>query len=216
MKDFIRRIIHRNPFLWHKFNNIRGRKQLRDWIIKGKPSPPPSMVKQIVLRSYAERYNLSIFVETGTYYGDMVEAMRNVFRHIYSIELDRYLFEKARERFKDFSNIELIHGDSAIQLGHIMKRINQPTLFWLDGHYSGGITAKGNDETPILEELRHILSAPDIGHVIVIDDARCFGSDPEYPTIDVLYSYVNLMRPHLFFVVKDDSIRITPDNRILE
>ena len=59
-------------------------------------------------------------------------------------------------------NVELLHGDSGTELGNVMNKINQPALFWLDGHYSAGVTAKGDKDTPIYEELVCILNAPDL------------------------------------------------------
>src|SRR6266536_4483435 len=159
---------------------LRARKRqraLEEWERQGRPVPPPHVVKQRVLRTYAERYHLKVFVETGTYRGDMVAAMKPLFEKIYSIELSEALFDEARRRFKSDPHIELIHGDSGRELGRVVQRIAQPALFWLDGHYSAGDTARGPKDTPVYEELEHILRAPDLGHVIVIDDARVFGSD---------------------------------------
>jgi len=65
---------------------------LAEWERQGRPVPPPHVAKQRVLREYAERYHLKIFVETGTYRGDMVEAMKHLFHKIYSIELSDTLF----------------------------------------------------------------------------------------------------------------------------
>ena len=174
------------------------------------PVPPPHVVKQRVLREYAERYELKVFVETGTYRGDMVQAMKPLFDKIYSIELGDELFAKAQRRFEQDTHVELIHGDSGKELGRIMERLQQPALFWLDGHYSAGDTARGEKDTPLYEELEQILRAPDLGHVIVIDDARCFGSDPAYPTLPALRAYVRSRRPEVEIAVADDSIRITP------
>jgi hypothetical protein len=171
---------------------------------------PSAEVKQQALRSYAESHQLKVLVETGTYYGDMVEAMRDVFERIYSIELSRELHEKARERFKGAEHIELICGDSSVELGQIMRTLDQPALFWLDGHYSGGETAQGDKDTPIREELSRILDAPDRGHVIIIDDARCFGRDRDYPSIRELSDLVRSKRPDVDIEVQNDSIRITP------
>ena len=57
-------------------------------------------------------------------------------------------------------------------------KLEEPTLFWLDGHYSGGVTARGSKETPILDEVDKILSTKESRHVLIVDDARCFGTDP--------------------------------------
>lgn len=180
------------------------------WQRNGKPNPPPHVVKQRALRDHANTYGLRILVETGTYLGDMVEAMKSEFDKIYSIELSEALYEQARLRFKNADNIEIIHGDSGIVLGRLVGEINQPALFWLDGHYSGGLTAKGEKETPIYKEIQHILNAPDAKHVIIIDDARCFGELPDYPSIEELQQYVWSKNPDLSIVIQDDSIRITP------
>lgn len=189
----------------------RGQKRaLADWERAGRPAPPPHLAKQRTLTEYAREQGLRILVETGTYYGDMVEAMRHDFDRVYSIELSAELFERAKRRFKKARNVELVRGDSGIELGAIVQRLEQPALFWLDGHYSGGETAKGRDETPIYAELEHVLTGSDSGHVVIIDDARLFGTDPAYPTIEELRAFVSAMRPDHHIEVLDDSIRITP------
>jgi hypothetical protein len=175
-----------------------------------KPVPPPHMVKQTVLREYSKRYGLRILVETGTYFGDMVEAMRVDFDRIYSIELSKDLYAKAMMRFKGVNNIELIHGDSGSELKKIINKINQPALFWLDSHYSAGVIARGVKDTPIYEELQHLLNPKNLGHVIIIDDARCFGKDPAYPSIEELTKFIKLKRSYVDINVENDSIRITP------
>ncbi len=62
--------------------------------------PPPTIVKQLVIRQYAWQYGLKTFIETGTYRGDMVDAMRPYFDQIYSIELGKKLYRQARRRFR--------------------------------------------------------------------------------------------------------------------
>lgn len=193
--------------LWMKYRQI---KELKEWKSKGQPDPPPHIVKQKTLKSYAVQYNLKVLIETGTYFGDMVEAMKNVFDHIYSIEINRQLYDQAKKRFHKNLNIELIHGDSATELGKIVQIVNDEALFWLDGHYSAGITGMGTKRTPILGELKHILNSQNDGHVIIIDDARYFGSDESYPTIKEIKEFVYSKRPAMDFVIQNDSIRITP------
>ena len=212
VKSELRQVIKKTPLYYPLRNWVVRRKQtadLAEWEGKGKPIPPPHMAKQRMLREYGKRYGLRVLVETGTYFGDMIEAMKSDFDRIYSVELSRDLHEKAITRFQGINNIELIHGDSSIELERIMAKINQPALFWLDGHYSAGVTARGAKDTPIYEELRHILNASERGHVIIVDDARCFGTDPAYPSIEELSELIK-KRSNLDIRVQDDSIRITP------
>lgn len=184
--------------------------EVKEWEKLGRPAPPPHAIKQQNLLHYATTYNLKILVETGTFNGDMVEAMKNHFDEIYSVELSQSFFNKARIRFKSQKNVFLIHGDSGDEMKTLIQRIDKPTLFWLDGHYSGGETALGEKDTPVLEELNCILDSRDLKHVIIIDDARLFGSDLSYPTIEELKNVVTSRRNNLEISIADDSIRITP------
>ena len=92
----------------------------------------------------------------------------------------------------------------------VMEKIDQPTLFYLDGHYSSGMTDKGDKETPISEELQTILGAKTFNHVVVIDDARCFGIDPDYPMLEELKILVDSFKRGLQVAVENGAICITP------
>ncbi len=213
MNETLTELLAATPAYHHLRNWAVRRRQTTEfacWEQAGRPLPVPHLLKQRVLREHAQRYGLKILVETGTYYGDMVQAMRPYFEKIYSIELSAALHERARRRFRGVDRIELLRGDSGVELGRLMPGIDRPALFWLDGHYSAGITAKGEKETPIFEELGHVFAAPDIGHVIVIDDARCFGTDPAYPTMGDLTAFVRANRPDHDITIDGDSIRIVP------
>jgi hypothetical protein len=213
MNQMLKEIL-RSAHIYWPLRNAFGRfgewKSLRHWRKNGRPVPPPHIVKQRVLKTHALAHNLKIFVETGTYLGDMVEAMKTHFARIYSIELDPVLFKRARERFRNDNYVTVLRGDSGICLKEIVQQLDKPSLFWLDGHYSGGITARGETDTPILSELACILGAEDFGHVVIIDDARCFGADPAYPHYQDLQRFIKLHRPHAQVSLEDDMIRILP------
>ena len=135
---------------------IDHKEELAEWEKKGRPSPPPHIVKQMAIEEYQKKFDLKLLVETGTYLGDMVEAQRNHFEKIYSVELSKKLFQRATKRFKVYSHINILNGDSGVVLNKLIQEIDKPALFWLDGHYSEGITAKGAKECPVLEELEAI------------------------------------------------------------
>jgi hypothetical protein len=162
---------------------VHARAAGRRWHRLGCPVPPPSAVKRATLRSYAQRYGLPTLVETGTYKADTVRALRRCFTEIYSIEVDPVLHRQAQHRCRRQRNAVLLLGDSAHRLVEVVGRMRGPGLFWLDAHYSGGATGMAALETPVLAELRAILSGPVRGHVILIDDYREFvAGRVDYPT----------------------------------
>jgi len=185
---------------------VRHRQRLLTWKNAGRPIPPPPLFKQRVVREYAERFSLHIFVETGTFLGDMVYANRNTFDRLYSIELDRQLYERAKRRFSRFKHIHILLGDSAKILRTVLANVQQPCLLWLDAHAMvGGVV--GKRITPVAQELHCILEQPAKDHVILIDDARLFVGQADYPTIEEVKSMI--LDKHLgwTFEVKDDIIR---------
>lgn len=188
----------------------RRRRELRNWEQTGRGVPVPHLLKQRVLLEHSRRFDLRVLVETGTYLGDMVEATKRDFDHVYSIELSPDLYRRGEERFRRDANVELILGDSGRELGALIPRLPGPALFWLDGHYSAGITAMGDKTTPIEDELRHILGSGRSSDVIIIDDARCFGSEAGYPTLEQLEQLIRGLRADIDIAVEDDSIRVTP------
>ena len=139
--------------------------------------------------------------------GDTVDFVINDFKNIYSIELSEEYANKAKLRFKDKNNVKIITGDSAEELPLLMKQINEPCVFWLDGHYSYGNTAKAKKETPILEELRPILKMEQ-DHIILIDDARLFIGTHNYPWLLNLARFVRKTNPQYKMIVSNDIITL--------
>ena len=215
MKDFVKRLLKNTP-LYVPIRDWRFKKydqrQLKMWEDNAHHGFTPHIIKERVLIEFATKYNLKVFVETGTYYGDMVEALKNYFDKIYSIELDQYLFKVCKKKFKSKNHIELIHGDSSEKLKEVIKKISQPALFWLDGHYSGDGTARGHTDTPIYAELNEILDSKDLRHVVIIDDAREFGNNTDYSNIDKLKKFIHSKRENVSIDVKYDIIRIVPND----
>lgn len=199
------------PVVQGALEQVRSRRELDSWVAAGSVGAPPHRVKQGVLRTYAQRFGLRTLVETGTYLGSMVHAMRHDFQVIHTVEVDAALATLARRRFAGLSHVTVHQGDSTTVLPEILRTLNGPALFWLDGHYSGGITSMGAKESPIIEEMEALMADRERRHVILIDDARCFGDTPDYPTLDEFQQIVAKGRPDLKFEVEHDIIRLTPE-----
>lgn len=194
-------------FALNYLNKMRDKKQLDQWIIRGFPIPPPHIVKQTIIAEYQEESGYNILIETGTYLGDMVEAQKTRFKKIVSIELAIELFKKAQKRFKNDKNVLIVQGDSGKELGEVLKTIYEPAIFWLDGHYSEGFTAKGFKECPIFEELDSIFNAASFNHILLIDDAKDFTGNGDYPKIAEITDYIMSKNPKYEVEVKHNIIR---------
>jgi len=184
--------------------------QFRQWKQQGRPIPPPHIVKVRVLQAYARRSGYSCLVETGTYLGDMVASIKDSFTAVHSIELDSFLAKRATKLFAPYLQVQIHQGDSGKVLPKLLKQLQQPAIFWLDAHYSGGITAKGVQETPIVQELEAIFALSRYENIIVIDDARHFGVMPDYPQLQEFIRYFKKKHPSYSVQVENDSIQLWP------
>lgn len=198
------------------FKNIFGKikvldhqAQLKEWEKNGRTGPSPHLVKQKLIEEFKNRFNTEILVETGTYLGEMIEAQLNNFIRIYSIELSKRLFRRATTKFNKYPHIRILLGDSGIILKNLMTDIDKPALFWLDGHYSHGITAKGDKECPVKEELATIFKYP-LSHIILIDDARLFNGTNDYPTLEEIKNIIDAYKRKYRMEIQNDIICLTP------
>ena len=183
---------------------------LRRWERMGRPLPPPAAYKRRLVAQYAQRFETKVLIETGTFFGDMLAANEGVFEKLISIELDDTLHRRAQRRFAQRPHITLLNGDSGLLLEPILESISEPCLLWLDAHYSGGVTARGATDTPIVAELQCILRNSIQSHVVLIDDARAFNGTNGYPTVRDIGEIAKGIRSNLSCEVAEDIIRLTP------
>jgi hypothetical protein len=167
--------------------------EYRGWKERMFSAPSPHSVKvSCVLRNGLKQ---AVWIETGTYHGDTTQALSMAASKVYSIEPEPFLFERAQKRFDGYENVEIIKGLSEVVLPILLPTLKGDLCFWLDGHFSGGVTYRGPRETPILEELACIREnlAQMQRAVIMVDDVRCFNPNvPEYaayPPLDYLVDW---------------------------
>ena len=115
-----------------------------------------------------------ILVESGSFTGDGIQqALDDGFEKVLSFEVCTQLYNHCVQRFENEKRVELINGSSATQLLDEILKINEPITFWLDGHYSAGITSYDpNHICPLILELYQISQHPIKTHTILIDDRR--------------------------------------------
>jgi FkbM family methyltransferase len=163
-----------------------------------------------------ERLGLRCFVETGTCEGVTARAMAERFERVITVELDPASHRRSASRLAAQPNVRCLLGDSVQQLAPILREIDQRAVVWLDAHWSGGHTAKGDVECPVLAELAAIYAhRPD--HVVLIDDFRLFLSPPppphdprEWPSFAVISEFLARQKPAPFLHVVGDVLVVGP------
>lgn len=152
----------------------RRRRELDRWAEAGYAMPAPPFVKRAVLR----RNGLpgATWVETGTFQGDTTDFLAADGSRVVTIEPEPRLHAAAAERFRGRPNVDVRHGLSEDVMPALLPTIEGDVCFWLDGHYSAGVTYKGPKDTPIVDELACIaMHLPRWRRVVVmVDDVRCF------------------------------------------
>jgi hypothetical protein len=127
---------------------------------------------------FKKKYNLNTFIETGTYLGNTTATSAPFFNSIYTIEISKKLYKAATKKLEIYSNIQTMLGSSEAEIKKIIEdRGISSTLIFLDAHYSAGITEKGKNDPPVMDELFIIADYAQDETVIILDDVRCFGSD---------------------------------------
>lgn len=171
-------------------------------------------------RELRDQLGLKRAIETGTYRGVTARALASVFDSVVTIELARPLYERAVGSLRDLPNVEAVHGHSAEVLGTLASP-DTPTLYFLDGHWSGGATEGTGSECPVLDELAAI-GAGNQDDCVVIDDARLFTSAPppphdpaHWPQIVEVFDAIRAHRPDHVVTLLSDQVLAVPQRAAL-
>jgi hypothetical protein len=143
---------------------------------------PHSYTKFLLIKRLQQKIKPSVFIETGTYRGVTTKRCSSIFDKIYTIELDKTLAAEAADYLSNKKNVQVIQGDALEVLPNILEseEVNNALIF-LDGHFSGGVTACGNLPEPAIEELKLIANYRSKVKGIVVDDFRLFGTELGFP-----------------------------------
>jgi hypothetical protein len=154
-------------------------------------------------------------VETGTYHGNTARLLGGIFDEVVTVELSGELAASAATALADSPNVRVVNGDSRTELGGLADP-ERATLYFLDGHWSGGPTAGVDAECPVLEEIAALAG----GHsrdCVFVDDARLFVASPppphkpeHWPTLMQVLDALRQIRPGHHLTLLDDQVIAVP------
>jgi hypothetical protein len=183
-------------------------------------SPAPQIVKWSVLSQWGGK---SCWVETGTFLGDTTLYLAKLAKLVKSIEPSQKLAADAVSRLKPFANVEIVCDLSENILDELVSKLiskgESDFSFWLDGHFSEGITFQGPVDTPIQTELniigKHLQNIELV--TVFIDDVRCFNPRRDeyrtYPDLNFLVDWATSNQ--LYWVIEHDIFIATNRNSAL-
>ena len=176
--------------------------QIIKWYKRGFQENSPQIIKEKVFIKYGLKN--SIWIETGTFMGTSTKFFCKNYPFVHSVEPSISLYNMAKKRFRN-KNVNLYNDISENVLPDLLSSLKGQINFWLDGHYSHGITFKGKEECPIIEELKVIEKYLKnfTAITILIDDVRCFAKrneDTGYPHLDYLVNWSNKFEFDWFIV----------------
>jgi hypothetical protein len=174
---------------------LKSSLSFRQWRARDYGAPSPGSVKQrVLLRNAAPS---CLWVETGTYLGDTAAFLAGHSSRVITIEPAPAIYALASQRLARFRNVKVINGASEDVFPRLLPQLSGAVSFWLDGHYSGGVTwatYQGSTSTPIKQELEQIESNRTRFSAlsVLIDDIRSFefsAGDSSYPQLDYLVDW---------------------------
>ena len=181
-------------FIW----TIKNRKSLKNWKKRNFLPPSPDSIKHQILIN--NNLTDSLWIETGTYYGETTKLLSKISKKTISIEADKKLFETSKKKLENFKNVELLNGKSEDMLGKLISENSKfnNICIYLDAHlcrdHLKNTKTFGSEDTatPILRELEIIKKYhPKFEKInVLIDDIRLFyGNFQNYPDKNILVDW---------------------------
>jgi predicted O-methyltransferase YrrM len=144
----------------------------------------PSLDIDFLKSLHADYTKYTCFIETGTLEGKTTMAMEPYFSELYTIEYSPKFHAIAKNNYPG-NKIHFLLGDSSVVFETLLPKINDPCIFFLDGHHSGGETGKSAKDCPLIEEITHIRNLCIPEAIIIIDDVRLFGTYKDHDWTDI-------------------------------
>lgn len=131
------------------------------------------------LLKLVNRFGVTKIYETGTYKGWSTLKLIELGLQIETIEVNLNFYNIAKDKLKNFKNVNLHLGDSTIKLSEIIYNGEKNSMFFLDAHWN---------DLPLLKELEIIAKFTNnpiiIIHDFFVPNGNKIKSDNGYKIVD--------------------------------
>ena len=145
------------------------------------------------------------FIETGTLNGDTTFALEPYFNKLHTIEFSEKYHTNTKNRYIG-NKINFLLGDSSSVFETLLPTITDKSIFFLDGHWSGGDTGHSVKDCPLDEEITHINNLFIHEAILIIDDFRLFGLDKSSGKLGEDWSAIN--KDNLLTIIKSRIAKV--------
>lgn len=181
-------------------------------------SLPDKKLSLFVSETIKRIYDITSFVETGTYKGITTSWASDNFKNVYTIDISQEYIEIAKNNLAQNNNVSFLHGDTRKELCKVIDKLSSNALFWLDAHKGGGYFGEG-DDCPIINEILEIQKY-EKKYCILIDDARAFMFPPQppfdhkkWPDISTILRTLDLKEMRYNFIAEDVIVSLPFDKK---
>ena len=169
---------------------LKNLRSFKNWKKRNFNSPSPEFIKHQIIRN--NNLENSVWIETGTYYGETTKLLSRISYKTVTIEADEFLYKNTKDRMESYKNVEFLNGKSEdLLLSSIQSNLNFKNIcIYLDAHLCSdhlrntNTFGNENNATPIkleLEIIEKFLSNFEKVNIL-IDDIRLFDKNfQNYP-----------------------------------
>lgn len=161
----------------------------------------PPVAKDNVFTAFGKRRLLTLLlqdrkfgsaIETGTYLGLTARLLARFCNDVTTFEISESVYVFAKKWNSKLKNIKFVNESSDGEgFTAAIRQSSRPIFFWLDAHYSGGITGGNSNEQPLRREIETICgTSTGRSFLALVDDANVFDVDKSYPSISEIEEIV--------------------------
>ena len=182
------------------FNKTYLQLRVRSSVTSVKHFMPPStrnnvftaFGKRRLLRLLLQDREFGSAIETGTYLGSTTRLLARFCGDVTTFEISETVYEFAKKKNSKLNNVKFVNESSDGEgFTAAIGQSRRPILFWLDAHYSAGITGGNSNEQPLRREIKTICeTSSDTSFIALVDDANIFDFDKSYPSISEIEEIV--------------------------